>query len=378
MTDAPFVPGLRLCRAFYLEVVRPIIDDAFPGLQHAAAILGTGSEVLGLDDARSTDHHWGPRAMLFLDAEDLRQLGDRIDETLAMRLPPAFMGYSTNFAAPIERGTRLLEPVAGPPIAHRVELLEPTAFFDAMLGFDPRRRVTTADWLFTPSQRLLEVTSGEVFHDALGALTSARAALAGYPRDVWLYAIAQQWQRIAEEEPFVGRTQERSDEIGVRIQTARLVRDVMRLCFLLERRYAPYAKWLGTAFARLACAPSLSALLERATATDDNAEREQALCDAYETVARMHNALGITPPVEPTVRLFYSRPFRVLRAERFADAAIAAIDPAALRKLRQMHVPGTIDQWADNTALLSDARHWRALRAAFARRGREHDTGPSA
>ena len=37
----------------------------------------------------------------------------------------------------------------------------------------------------------------------------------------------------------------------LRLTAALLVRDVMRLAFLIERQYAPYAKWFGTGFARL-------------------------------------------------------------------------------------------------------------------------------
>ena len=51
-----FIPGLELSRAFYHNAVRPLLDAAFPGLPHAAALLGDGSKVLGLDDVRSTDH----------------------------------------------------------------------------------------------------------------------------------------------------------------------------------------------------------------------------------------------------------------------------------------------------------------------------------
>lgn len=42
-----FIPGLTLCGDFYREAVRPILDDAFPGLPHSAALIGSGSEVLG-------------------------------------------------------------------------------------------------------------------------------------------------------------------------------------------------------------------------------------------------------------------------------------------------------------------------------------------
>ena len=109
-----------------------------------------------------------------------------------------------------------------------------------------------------PQQPLLEVTAGGVFHDGLGELIPMREKLAWYPHDVWLYLLASQWMRIAQEEPFVGRCAEAGDELGSRIVAGRIVRDLMRLCFLIERRYAPYSKWLGTAFARLDCASELA------------------------------------------------------------------------------------------------------------------------
>ena len=62
----PFVPGLELGRRFYAEVVRPLLDEDFPGLRHAAAHLGGGSDVLGFDTAMSRDHDWGPAVTLFL------------------------------------------------------------------------------------------------------------------------------------------------------------------------------------------------------------------------------------------------------------------------------------------------------------------------
>ena len=364
MTDPTFVPGLELCGAFYREEVLPILRSEFPALVHSAGILGTGSEVAGFDDATSTDHHWGPRVMLFLSEVDLRREGERLHEMLAQELPTTFMGYSTNFGPPdAGGGGRLLIPVEGPPIAHRVEMASVSGYFTSMLGFDPTAGIADEDWLFVPSQRLHELTAGAVFHDGLETLEAARAALRWYPRDVWLYLIGHQWQRIAEEEPFVGRCAENGDELGSRVVAGRLVRDVMRLCFLLERRYATYSKWLGSAFSRLECAGVAGPMLESAMAAQDFAAREEALCAAYETVAGMHNALGIAAAVDPAVRLFYGRPFRVLGAERFAEAAFETMDAGVRAKLEP--VLGSIDQWGDSTWLLSRPSQWRRLRSAY-------------
>ena len=43
-------------------------------------------------------------------------------------------------------------------------------------------------------------------------------------------------------------------ELGSAVAAARLVRDLMRLCLLINRCYPPYDKWLGSSFARLSCA----------------------------------------------------------------------------------------------------------------------------
>ena len=65
-----FIPGLELCRLFYLEAVKPVLDTFSRSLQYSAALIGSGSEILGFDTEMSADHHWGPRVMLFLKEDD--------------------------------------------------------------------------------------------------------------------------------------------------------------------------------------------------------------------------------------------------------------------------------------------------------------------
>jgi hypothetical protein len=163
----PFIPGLELAGAFFAEVVRPLLDEAFPRLSYAAARLGPGSEVLGYDTARSTDHDWGPRLQVFLAAGDGGPGAAEITAMLAGRLPPAFRGYPTAFPV-----TREPDGLA----RHRVEVSELGAWLASQLGFDPRPAVTTTDWLATPTQRLAEVTAGKVYHDGPGDLTAARGS----------------------------------------------------------------------------------------------------------------------------------------------------------------------------------------------------------
>jgi hypothetical protein len=205
------------------------------------------------------------------------------------------------------------------------------------------------DWLLIPEQALLEMTAGQVYHDGLGQLQQARQRFAAYPHDVWLYRIASQWRRIGQEEAFVGRCGDVGDDLGSRIVAARLVRDLMGLAFLLERRYAPYSKWLGSAFARLDCAQPLLPLFEQVLAATDWQARQEPLCRAYVVLAEKHNALGFADPVPPTISDFFNRPFCVLFADRFADSAKEAIQDPGLRQLESDI--GAVDQFADCTDL---------------------------
>ncbi len=359
MTD--FLPGIELCRAFYTEAVAPILRTASPGLVHSAALLGPGSDVLGYDSPRSTDHDWGPRVLLFVSARDAATRADELDGLLGRELPSRFRGRSTGYGPPGPDGSRLPDRAGHRPVAHRVEVHDLGRWLQKALGFDPRGGIRTADWLLTPSQTLLEVTAGAVFHDGLGELDPVRKALGWYPRDVWLYLLASQWRRIEQEEPFAARCAEAGDDLGARLVAARLVRDLMRLAFLVERRYAPYTKWLGSAFARLEIGPALGPILQAALDASDDGDRQAALTKASELVATRFNALGVTEWVDPSVRTFHRRPYLVLGADRFADASRAAISDDRVRALPLGL--GSIDQWVDSTDVQSQVR--RARRTAL-------------
>jgi hypothetical protein len=77
-----FLHCLDLCNSFYHEVVQPVLDSTFPSLPYGAAVIGRGSEVLGLDDEMSSDHDWGPRVMLFLNEEDYSRSSDAVLQAL--------------------------------------------------------------------------------------------------------------------------------------------------------------------------------------------------------------------------------------------------------------------------------------------------------
>lgn len=117
--------------------MRPLLEEHFPRVQYAAALLGPGSEVAGLDTGRSTDHDWGPRLKVFLGTDAAARHAAAITAMLADRLPASFRGYPVVF--PVTR-----EPGGTP--GHRVEAARLGAWLTGQLGFDPLHAVTLLDW----------------------------------------------------------------------------------------------------------------------------------------------------------------------------------------------------------------------------------------
>jgi hypothetical protein len=359
--ETGFMPGLRLCQAFYQEVVRPILDREFPGLPHAAALIGSGSEVLGFDDQMSTDHHWGPRVMLFLQERDHERLAAAIHRVVADHLPYTFRGYPTNFTEPNpeDNNTQLLRAIDRGPVNHRVSTHTVPGFFAEYIHFDIQRPIQPADWLTFSEQHLRTITGGAVYHDEVG-LQPVRSRFDYYPHDVWLYLLAAGWARIGQEEHLMGRAGIAGDEVGSALIGARLVRDVMRLCFLMERQYAPYPKWFGTAFKQLSCAETMLPALQGALAAKGWGARESHLVVAYEGVAVMHNALALTEPLPTRPAQFFGRPFRVIALHGFADALLKQIQEPAVRRIAERAPIGSVDQFSDSTDLLSNPG-WRPI-----------------
>ncbi|MEV0387962.1 DUF4037 domain-containing protein [Nonomuraea sp. NPDC050643] len=331
-----------MSRSFYGEVVAPLVS----GVAHSAALVGPGSEVLEFDTARSADHDWGPRVLVFVAAGQVAE----VEAKVVAGLPERFGGFPTVFGYHGQ-------------VRPGVTVTDLGSWLVGRLGFDPRAGVSLLDWLSASWQSLAEVTRGEVFHDGLpgAGLEAARQALRWYPGDVWRYVLACQWRRIAQEEPFPGRCGEVGDELGSAVVGARLAREVMRLALLLRRRYPPYAKWLGSAMARLPGSAELGTSLGAALAARTWREREAGLAAAYARLAAWQNRVALTERLDEGVRGFFDRPFRVIGGDRFAEALMASVgDPV----VRGLPVVGCVDQLSDSTDLLVVPGRARAVTAA--------------
>jgi hypothetical protein len=226
------------------------------------------------------------------------------------------------------------------------------------------KELSSSDWLTLPYQKLRSITSGRVFHDDLG-LEKIRARFAWYPTDIWLYILASGWARIGQEEHLMGRAGFVNDEIGSALIGSRLVRDIMRLAFLIEKEYPPYPKWFGTAFSRLKSGQILGPILTKALHSSSWQERESHLCQAYAILVEMHNKLKITEPFPTQVAQFFSRPFKIIGGEKIARAIIEHIEDQKIALQAKRSPIGNIDMVSDNNDLLEDQLLAAKLKAIY-------------
>ena len=180
-----FTSGLALARGFYTDVVAPLIV-----VPHTACLIGEGSEVLGYDGPRSTDHEWGPRVQLFVAADQIDRVRTAVGKWTAGGVPGLIQlsWYS----------------LAAQRVTHHIEVGTLGEWLTTRLGVDPRAGLDHAAWLGLPQQHLLQLTRGEVFRDDDGELTRVRSMLRWYPVDVWRWLLASQWHLDREHRAAAG------------------------------------------------------------------------------------------------------------------------------------------------------------------------------
>lgn len=316
-----FIKGMALCEGFFHDCAKGILEEHFPDLKYSAGLIGYGSDVLGYDDAVSTDHMWGPRFYLFLRQDDLSRK-DRIFQVFSEGLPYTYKGFSVNFTQPdpndcgVQHPKLISEGTVNPLIF--IESFDD--FLAEQLGVSDLDHIRPFEWLSFSEHRLLSLVAGKFFVDGLNCAEMI-SKIRYYPRNVKLYLIASNWDIIASEQAFIKRCGECGDEIGSRIICARIAERLMRLCFLYKDTYAPYSKWFGTAFSKLDVGKGIKFAIEGALSASSLTEREEKIVEAQALVADLHNASGLTDFVDYRIENYFGRNIKVIFADKFAQAA---------------------------------------------------------
>ena len=219
-------------RDFFFEVLKPILEREYPleVSQTAFGVFGYGSEVLGLDDEISSDHHWGLRVNAAMPDYLIHGRQAEILATVDANLPATYRGHSLRQGFSGGKGLSLMS-------------LE--GFLRQTIGID-RPPETYQEWLSIPEEDIVHVVNGEIWHDEAGCFSAIRRAfLAYYPEPVRLRRIAH-WCRY-----FSGmgtyalhRALLRHNEYYAAVAFGKAIRWGIQIAFLLDKVYYPYDKWV--------------------------------------------------------------------------------------------------------------------------------------
>ena len=357
-----FIKGKELCRNFFTEIAKPILDRQFPGLVYSAGLLGYGSDVLGYDDPVSTDHMWGSRFYLFLKEED-QALKPQLLEAFSSHFPETYQGYHVNFSPPDpnDGGVRHATPSLDGKVNPLIFLYTIEEYLDFYLGTHQLDNLSDIEWLSFSEHRLLALAVGEFYVDMLH-LADTLSPISYYPQNVWLYLIASNWSLIAEEQAFVKRCASTGDETGSILVCARIAERLMRLAFLYCKQYAPSSKWFGTAFQRLPIQQTIKDAIYKAVSAPSISQREEQIVLAQQLMAQLHNSLSVTEPVPDKIESYFGRDIQVIHPDR-----IAAIVASHLKDTPLAHAPliGTLSEVANFTTLYENVSYRSRIQGLY-------------
>jgi hypothetical protein len=227
--------GLELAREYYEKVGAPMLQQRFGELANriAVGLAGPGSECFGYDDEISRDHDWGPAFCMWLTLEDYHKHAGDLQKAYE-ELPRVFNGFGPRRASPGEE--------------FRVGPCSTAAFYSIFTGL-ARPPATLKEWLAIPEVSLATCTNGQVFSDPLGEFSRWRdCLLAYYPEDVWLKKIASRCFTTAQSGQYnFARSMNRGETFAAFWSLTEFCIDLMALVFLLNKRYAPFEKWMHRA-----------------------------------------------------------------------------------------------------------------------------------
>lgn len=331
--------GLDLSERYFFDCGLPLLQRHFPHLvgSVAAGLIASGSEVAGFDDEISRDHNWGPRFLLFMSAEDLQRHGPAVQALLDQELPREYLDASVRRVGTSFHTSPA--PVTTPEDSCRFNTGFAAAPADDM------------QWLAIPEHRLFEFTAGRIFYEPVPLITPLRKAFAYFPDNVRRKRFSFLWHQ-ASHCANIARTASRGNRVSSHSFLCWGLECCMRLGFLLNRRYAPFRKWLYHAFEDLPDLPAgICRQMNDSLLSSDLRRMCDGLLGCLDALGTMTNESGLIP----------SQALRIERADLFLPfnfgGFASAFQQTLASPLKEMPLEaGPVDLWGAifcplNTAL---------------------------
>ena len=264
------VSGLKLARAFWTQMGKPMIAAKYPQYagRIAAGLVGHGSECYGFDDAYSQDHDFGPRFCLWLTDEDYAAIGEQLEvdyEALPRKFSVDAQGRVTFEAhARSDASGAFPSAGAGSTVTPRAQganrrdgVFRIGDFFESITGYRTAPAQTAPhEWLMLAESTLAAATNGEVFADPTGLFSKTRQGFKNMPDDVRLALISKRLGMIAQAGQYnLPRSLKRGDGAAAWLSIHEFVQATASLVFLVNVPmvvgYMPYYKWQFAALRKL-------------------------------------------------------------------------------------------------------------------------------
>lgn len=264
------VSGLKLARAFWTQMGKPMIAAKYPQYagRIAAGLVGHGSECYGFDDTYSQDHDFGPRFCLWLTDEDYAAIGEQLEadyEALPRKFSVDAQGHVTFEAhARSDASGAFPSAGAGSPVTPRAQganrrdgVFRIGDFFESITGYRTAPAQTAPhEWLMLQESTLAAATNGEVFADPTGLFSKTRQGFKNMPDDVRLALISKRLGMIAQAGQYnLPRSLKRGDGAAAWLSIHEFVQATASLVFLVNVPmvvgYMPYYKWQFAALRKL-------------------------------------------------------------------------------------------------------------------------------
>lgn len=257
--------GLELARYYFVQFGQTALEEQFPELwpRMAVGLAGEGSECFGFDDAWSRDHDWGPAFCIWLSAADYAQYGAQV-QAVYDQLPQQIAGFSPRKPGPHSQG--------------RVGCLSMPQWYTRYTG-GPEGPHTLDEWRRVPEHFLATATNGVVFWDPSGAFSAVRQRLlAFYPEDIRLKKMAARAAVMAQAGQYnYPRSLRRGAHVPAALALAAFLQAAMSMVYLLNRRYAPFYKWMQRGLYDLPRLSHIARQTERLSCSLDGAANQQTI-----------------------------------------------------------------------------------------------------
>ncbi len=242
--------GIELSKKFYEEYGKPMLEAEFPQYAEriAVGLVGHGSECFFFDDEFSQDHDFDCGFSLWLTESDKKEIGFKLERAYSRILKE-------------HSDVTSLKSIGGNE-SKGVHTINEFYSRYVQSGSIPD---TLEEWLYTPSYFFAEATNGEVFKDSLGEFTKIRNGLLfGMPEDVRLKKIASCLLLSASTGQYnFKRCILHGENAAAEIAKVKFCEHIAELIYLLNKKHAPYYKWIFKGLENLTVLSNLKLDLEK-------------------------------------------------------------------------------------------------------------------